>query len=109
MPSEDEMTSTQKRGSLREFNIRLVGKRREDGSMFVTSPNMKPFSAVLHDGRWEDVLTYLRNFLEVNFGKVKELRLIHDASELSFDDSEQPEIPPAYVIVGLTSHRARVT
>lgn len=102
------MTSTQKRGSLREFNIMLIGKRREDGSMFVTSPNMKPFSAVLHNGKWESVLPYLRKFLEVNFGKVKDLRLIHDASELSFDDVDQPQVPPAYVIVGLTSQRAHV-
>lgn len=107
---EDDMaTSTQKRGSLREFNIRLLGKRREDGSMFVTSPNMKPFSAVLNDGEWENVLPYLRKFLEVNFGKVKDLRLIHDACELSFNDTEQPQTPPAYVIVGLTSQRAHIT
>ncbi len=103
-------TSPQKSGGLREFNIRLVGKRREDGSMFVTSPNMKPFSAVLHDGKWESVLPYLRKFLEINFGKVKDLRLIHDASELNFDDvDDQPQVPPAYVIVGLTSQRAHIT
>lgn len=101
-------TSTQKKGSLREFRITLVGKRREDGSMFVTSPNMPPFSAVLHSGKWDDVLIYLRKFLEVNLCTVKELRLIHDASELSFNDSEQPQIPPPYVIAGL-SQRARVT
>jgi hypothetical protein len=107
---EDDMaTSTQKRGSLREFSIRLVGKRREDGSMFVTSPNMKPFSAVLHDGQWESVLPYLRKFLEVNYFKVKELRLIHDAEELSFDDTEQPQTPPAYVIAELTSQRVHIT
>jgi len=102
-------TSTQKRESLREFNIKLVGKRREDGSMFVSSPNMKPFSAVLHDGQWEGVLPYLRKFLVVNFGKVKDLQLIQDASELRFDDLEPPQVPPAYVIVGLTSYRARAT
>jgi hypothetical protein len=100
--------STQKRESLREFNIMLVGRRREDGSMFVLSPNLKPFSAVLDDGRWESVLPYLRKFLEVNFGKVKDLRLIHDACELRFNDTEQPQTPPAYVIVGLTSQRAHV-
>jgi hypothetical protein len=94
---------------LREFNIGLVGKRREDGSMFVTSPNMKPFSAVLYDGRWESVLPYLRKFLEVNFGEVRGLRLIHDACELRFDDTEQPETSPAYVIVGLTSQRVHTT
>lgn len=95
-------TPTQKKGSLREFRIELVGKRREDGSLFVTSSNMAPFSAVLHDGKWDDILKYLRKFLEVNFGPVKELRLIHDASELSFNDTEPPQIPPPYVIAGLS-------
>jgi hypothetical protein len=109
MPPEDWMTTaTQKKGSLREFRIDLVGKRREDGSLFVTSPNMTAFSAVLYDGEWEEVTKYLRKFLEVNFGKVKELRLIHDASELSFNDPEQPQIPPPYVIAGV-SERARQT
>ena len=98
--------STQKRSLLREFNIKLVGKRREDGSMFVSSPNMTPFSAVLNDDRWEGVLPYLRKFLGANFFNVKDLRLIHDACELRFDDTEQPQTPPAYVIAELTSQRA---
>ena len=89
----------------KEYRIELIGKRRADGSLFVTSPNLGPFSAVLSDGRWEDVLTFLKKFLEVNFGRVKDMRLIHDASELVSDSDELPDIPPAYVVAELTPQR----
>ncbi|WP_131522930.1 hypothetical protein [Nitrobacter sp. Nb-311A] len=90
----------------KEYKIELVGKRRSDGSLFVTSPNLGPFSAVLRTGRWEDVIGFLKKFLEVNIGRVVELRLIHDASELVSDSEELPEIPPAYVVAELTHQRA---
>jgi hypothetical protein len=96
---------SQKKSARKEYKIELIGKRRADGSLFVTSPNLGPFSAVLPNGRWEDVLVYLKKFLEVNIGRVIELRLIHDASELVSDSEELPEIPPAYVVAELTPQR----
>jgi hypothetical protein len=89
----------------KEYKIELVGKRRPDGSLFVTSPNLGPFSAVLSTGRWDDVIVFLKKFLEVNFGRVIELRLIHDASELVSESDELPKIPPAYVVAELTPQR----
>src|SRR5438045_2329450 len=58
-----------------QYRIELVGKRRSDGSLFVTSPNLVPFSAVLVDGNWQGVLSVLKTFLTTNFGPVKDLRL----------------------------------
>jgi hypothetical protein len=93
----------------REFRIELVGKRRDDGSLFVTSPNLRPFSAVIHDGNWEEVLQYLQKFLEVNVGPVRGLRLIHDASELIRDNEcLLHELPPAFVIAEITAKGAHV-
>jgi hypothetical protein len=100
-----EVAQKQRKNIWKEYRIELVGKRRSDGSMFVTSPNLGPFSAVLSDGRWEDVLSFLKKFLEVNFGRVKDLRLIHDASELVSDSDDLPDIPPAYVVAELTPQR----
>jgi hypothetical protein len=105
---EDEMaTSTQKRGSLREFNIRLVGKLREDGSMFVTSSNLPHFNAVLPGWEWEDVLDYLKKFLEANVGKVINLRIIRDASELIMYNEHMASPLPAYVIAEMKNGNAR--
>jgi hypothetical protein len=85
-----------------EFRINLEGRRRPDGSLFVTSSNLKPFSAVLEDGNWEAVKPFLERFLEVNFGRVRDLRLIRDAAELLTRDLD---IPPAYIIAELTPDR----
>jgi hypothetical protein len=91
----------------REYNIRLEGKRRDDGTIFVTSPNLPPFSAILADGQWEDIIGYLRRFLEVNVGKVRSMRLVHDASELALSGSEESAAPPpAYVVAALTRDHA---
>ena len=87
--------------------IDLVGKRRGDGSLFVTSRNMPPFNAVIPDGKWESVLQYLLRFLEVNFGPVKDLRLIRDASELMPEEPDANQSPPAYVIAQLKPEHAR--
>lgn len=93
------------RAAKREYRINLVGKRRSDGSLFITSPNMAFFSAVLPDGSWDDVLSHLREFIEINFGRVSDLRLIHDASELTQGDVEAADIPPAYVVAEVASDR----
>ena len=92
---------------LREFRIELVGKLRENGTLFVTSPNLGFFSAVLEDGDWEAVIPYIRKFLEANFGPVKAVRLIHDASELMHGHVSFSEMPPPYMIAELTPERAR--
>jgi len=94
-------TATQKKGSLREFRIELVGNCREDGSMFVTSPNLSHFSAVLPDGEWEEVLDYLKKFLEANVGKVKSMKIVHDASGLV---GHVANPPPAYVLAELNQN-----
>jgi hypothetical protein len=102
------MTSTQTRGSLREFRIKLVGKLREDGSMFVTSSNLSHFNAVLPDGEWEDVLDYLKKFLEANVGKVRSLKIVRDASELVvYNHGHVANPPPAYVLAELKNENAR--
>ena len=88
----------------REYNIRLEANRRDDGTLFVTSPNLAPFSAVLADGRWEDIVIYLRKFLETNVGKVTSIRLIHDASELASKPSDRGAPPPAYVVAALSEN-----
>lgn len=94
-------TATSERGQWREYRIELKGRKRADGSLFVTSDNLPHFSAILQDGNWDDVLLYLEKFLAANFGEVRELRLIQDASEL-LATGEPDSIPPAYVIAGLT-------
>lgn len=101
--THDEAASVHK--LKREYRIELISKRRTDGSMFVTSPNLSPFSAVAKDGEWDDVLSLLRSFLEINIGAVIELRLIQDASELVFDSDEHLDIPPAYVVAELNPQR----
>lgn len=93
------------KGHWEEFRIELTGSRRADGSMFVTSPSLPMFSAILEDARWEGVKAFLKEFLEANFGRVKELRLIRDASELMLDNDSIPAIPPAYVVAELNSER----
>lgn len=97
------------KGTWQEYRIELVGKRRHDGSLFVTSTNMAPFSAVLPDDNWEDVLGFLRQFLEANFGHVKNLRLIRDAAELVGNHIDLQNIPPAYVVAELTRERAHAS
>ena len=87
--------------SPRAYRIELVGKRRGDGSWFVTSPNLGPFSAVLKEANWDHVLPFVRKFLEVNFGAVAEMHLVRDASELIGHD-----LPPGYLIVELVPTRA---
>ncbi len=97
---------SRKKDTWKEYRIQLEGRRRADGSLFVTSSNLPLFSAVLTDGKWEDVLKFLKKFLQINFGRVKDLRLIHDASELVGRDSEEmPALPPAYVVAELTPNR----
>lgn len=98
-----------KKSVWRQYRIELHGKRRSDGSLFVTSSNLPPFSAVLIDGKWEEVLTLLEGFLKANFGPVKDIRLIRDASELVDDhNDDQLRIPPAYVVAELTPQRAGI-
>jgi hypothetical protein len=83
----------------RSFCIMLDGKLREDGSIFVTSSNLPLFSAVLSDGEWEEVISYLKMFLEANVGKVKSIKIIHDGSELILRDQTRTMAPPpAYVL-----------
>jgi hypothetical protein len=72
----------------------------------VTSSNLKPFSAILENGNWEDVKPFLQRFLEVNFGRVGDLRLIRDAAELLTEKPSVLDIPPAYIIAELTPQRA---
>ncbi|MGO8844288.1 MAG: hypothetical protein ACLQFI_02870 [Methylocella sp.] len=91
----------------RSFGIMLDGKLREDGSMFVTSSNLPHFSAVLPDGEWEEVLSYLKMFLEMNVGKVKSIKIIHDGSELIAPDHTRTAAPPpAYVLAEVTNKNA---
>jgi hypothetical protein len=115
---EEPMSATAKKArnkSEYHFRIELKGKVRDDGSLFVTSSNLPPFSAVIEDGNWTGVLKYLKRFLEVNFGPVKELRLIRDASELipkSGEKVDRDGLPPAYVLAQVmesSTSRARTT
>ena len=89
----------------REVRIELEGKLRPNGSLFVTSTNLTPFSAVLEDGNWDNVIPFLKRFLEVNYGGVGDLRLIRDASELLEPSSSADFFPPAYIIAELTTQR----
>jgi hypothetical protein len=102
------MSAVRRKKTFVEYRIELVGRLRTDGSLFVTSPNLRPFSAVLPNGKWEGVLEVLKVFLKANVGPVKDMRLIRDASELvSPDDTDNhPAIPPAYVVAELTHSRA---
>jgi hypothetical protein len=90
----------------RSFCIMLDGKMREDGSLFVTSSNLPHFSAVLADGEWEKVLSYLKMFLEENVGKVKSIKIIHDGSELISADQARTAPPPAYVLAEVANKNA---
>jgi hypothetical protein len=95
-----------KKAEWREYRIELNGKRREDGSLFVTSSNLRAFSAVLPGGRWNGVVAILEKFLKINFGPVKDIRLIRDAAELSpHTNDDALTMPPAYVVAEITSHR----
>jgi hypothetical protein len=97
-----EMQSVARKETWKEYHISLAGKTREDGSLFVTSPNLPPFSAVIADGNWNSVTDHLQRFIEVNFGRVKTIRLIHDASELVARDVQ---VPPAFVIAEFSQDR----
>jgi hypothetical protein len=78
-----------------EYHIGLIGKRGNDGSLFVTSENFQSFSVTIPDGRWDEVLTTLKDALSI-YGQVKDLRLTLDASELTGGaDSGRT---PAYVL-----------
>jgi hypothetical protein len=90
----------------RSFCIMLDGKLREDGCIFVTSSNLPHFSAVLADGEWEEVLSYLKMFLEANVGKVKSIKIIHDGAELISPDQVRTSPPPAYVLAEVANKNA---
>jgi hypothetical protein len=84
------------------------GTSREDGSIFVTSPNLPHFSAVLPDGEWEGVVNFLKMFIEANVGNVKSITVIHDASELIASHQGQAAFaPPPYVIAEVQNKNAR--
>ena len=79
MPAPAKAKVINAKGRWEGYRIELVGTRRSDGSMFVTSPSLPMFSAVLPDSKWEGITKFLKAFLEINFGRVKEMRLIRDA------------------------------
>jgi hypothetical protein len=108
MSAQAKARPARSKGHWEEYRIELVGSRRDDGSMFVTSPSLTMFSAVLPDSKWEGITGFLKSFLELNFGRVKEMRLIRDASELMLDTESGdslPRIPPAYVVAELNTNR----
>jgi hypothetical protein len=90
----------------RELYIGLSGKRRDDGSLFITSTNASYFSAVVAD--WNDVLVHLKKYLEVNVGTVADLHFLDDPSELIDGDQVDMDVPPAHVVAKVTPERARI-
>ena len=87
------------------YYIRLQGKRRDDGSLFVTCDDIPFFSAVASD--WDgEVLSILTTSLEANnVGRVVEVRYVEDTSGLFDGEPTDDVIPPAHVLAEVERDR----
>lgn len=81
-----------------EIYVGLIGKRRDDGSMFITSPNLALFSAIVQDRDWDSALALLKAHIEANLGKVTNLRFVDDPPGVEGRESERLHVPPAHVV-----------
>ena len=82
----------------REFYVTLEGKRREDGSLFISAPKYPAFSAVgeSEDKAWEVALDLLSAHWKENYGKEVAFRYVQ-----SYPTEEEEGIGdkiPAFVI-----------
>lgn len=88
--------------------ISLKATSRQDGTMFVTSPNAPYFSIVVADQDWNAVLPFLKDSLTVNVGPVQSVRFLEDAANFVPDDAPTHAMPPAHVIAEVAPERARL-
>ena len=92
---------------IREYYCELVIKSRDDGTMFVTSDDLPMFSAVVKEDDLDDVLVFVRQYLEKNVGRVHALRFVTDISERVAEKAglpmPTPPPPPAHVLAELAA------
>lgn len=91
-----------------EFCIQLIGDRRSDGSVCVSSNDLPMFCVVGEDDRTALglALSLLPEYLKANVPEFVDLRAVHNAT--AFFSSKEEQVLPTHVIARTNKERTSV-